>query len=68
MDALVRLIYWPVVNKRLGMEPVAGLGLCPRFRYEESMGFPSENQEQFGLTRHHFSLFSLTVPRICIRV
>jgi len=43
-------------SNAVGMEPVAGLGLCPRFRYEENMGFPSDNQELFGLTRHYFSL------------
>src|ERR1700722_381427 len=37
-------------------EPVVGLGLCPRFRCEESMVFPSENQGQFGLTRYYFPL------------
>jgi hypothetical protein len=26
------------------MEPVAGFGLWPRFRYEENTGFPSETQ------------------------
>jgi hypothetical protein len=32
------------------------LDFYPRFRYEENDVFPSENQEQFGLTRHYFSL------------
>ncbi len=27
-----------------------------QFRYEENTGFPSEDQEEFGLTRHYFSL------------
>ena len=47
------------------MEPVAGLGLRPRFRCEENTGFPSEHQEQFGVTPPLFfstlSVFSLTV-------
>jgi hypothetical protein len=30
------------------------LGWCHRFRYEENTGFPSERQQQFGLTRHYF--------------
>jgi hypothetical protein len=32
------------------------LDFYPRFRYEENAGFPSENQEEFCLTRHYFSL------------
>ena len=50
------------------MEPVAGLGLRPRFSYEENTGFPSEHQEQFGVTPPLFfstlSVFSLTVSLI----
>jgi len=33
-----------------------GIGLNPRFSYEENMGFPSERQELFALTRHYFSV------------
>ncbi len=42
------------------MESVAGLGLYPRFRYEENMGFPSERQEQFAKIRQYFSLLAYT--------
>ena len=50
------LLRKPLMPLHLGVEPVAGFGLCPRFRYEENMGFPSENQEQFGLTQYYSSL------------
>ncbi len=39
---------------------IVGFGLCPRFRYEENMGFPSDNQEQFAKIRHYFLLLAHT--------
>jgi hypothetical protein len=38
------------------IEPVAGLGRRPRFRHDENAVFPSERQEELGLTRDYFSL------------
>jgi hypothetical protein len=49
---------------------VARFGLRIRFRYEKNLGFPSENQEQIGLTHHYLGLLfqyaRLSADKACV--
>ncbi|MGA2542209.1 MAG: hypothetical protein ABSG78_11710 [Verrucomicrobiota bacterium] len=46
----------PAAARSARLEPVVRIELCFQFSYEENIGFPSEDQEEFGVTRHYFSV------------
>jgi len=50
------MVFRPPQLAERRLEPVVGIELCFQFSYEENIGFPSEDQEEFGVTRHYFSV------------
>ena len=48
-------------SKSEGGSQFVGIELCFQFSYEENIRFPSEDQEEFGVTRHYFFIPSSTI-------
>jgi hypothetical protein len=46
----------PLPTRMIRLEAGVGIELCFQFSYEENIGFPSEDQEEFGVTRHYLSV------------